>query len=116
MSGGDVHGLGNISLQVEQLLWEIADWLVAQGAKHIALLARREAPAEVVVLRATGAADARIRAAAVFGVFMIPMLYVVFQWLREWAGGKPAAPPAADAGEVSAPAAAGDGPGRAAVP
>jgi HAE1 family hydrophobic/amphiphilic exporter-1 len=29
-------------------------------------------------------------AAAVFGVFLIPMLYVVFQWMREKAGWRPA--------------------------
>jgi len=30
-------------------------------------------------------------AAAVFGIFLIPMLYVVFQRVQEWRGGKPAA-------------------------
>lgn len=29
-------------------------------------------------------------AASLFGIFMIPMLYVVFQWMREKAGWKPA--------------------------
>jgi HAE1 family hydrophobic/amphiphilic exporter-1 len=31
-------------------------------------------------------------AASVIGVFVIPMLYVVFQWLRERVARKPAAP------------------------
>jgi HAE1 family hydrophobic/amphiphilic exporter-1 len=39
-------------------------------------------------------------AAAVIGVFVIPMLYVVFQWLRERTGWRPA--PAADAPPASA--------------
>jgi len=30
-------------------------------------------------------------AAAVFGIFVIPMLYVVFQWLRERFAPKPSA-------------------------
>jgi len=33
-------------------------------------------------------------AAALIGVFLIPMLYVVFQWLRERVGRRPAAAPA----------------------
>ena len=28
-------------------------------------------------------------AASIFGIFIIPMLYVVFQQLREWAGAAP---------------------------
>ena len=45
-------------------------------------------------------------AAAVIGVFVIPMLYVVFQWLREKTGWKPAAD------EPSSPAAPQPGPGK----
>ncbi len=41
-------------------------------------------------------------AAALLGVFLIPMLYVVFQWLREKVGRRPAAAPAAS--EEGAPA------------
>ncbi len=44
-------------------------------------------------------------AAAVIGVLVIPMLYVVFQWLREKTGWKPAAD------EPGSPAAAQPGPG-----
>jgi HAE1 family hydrophobic/amphiphilic exporter-1 len=37
--------------------------------------------------------------ASAIGIFLIPMLYVVFQTMREWSkrrfGGMPAAPPAA---------------------
>ena len=44
-------------------------------------------------------------AASLIGVFLIPMLYVVFQWLREKA--KPAlAPHAGQPGEAEAPSAA----------
>jgi HAE1 family hydrophobic/amphiphilic exporter-1 len=32
-------------------------------------------------------------ASAIFGVFVIPMLYVVFQWLRERVGGGPKVAP-----------------------
>src|SRR3546814_13218976 len=32
-------------------------------------------------------------ASALLGIFLIPMLYVVFQWLREKTGWKPAHPP-----------------------
>jgi hydrophobe/amphiphile efflux-1 (HAE1) family protein len=45
-------------------------------------------------------------AAAVIGVLVIPMLYVVFQWLREKTGWKPAAD------EPSSPAALQPGPGK----
>jgi HAE1 family hydrophobic/amphiphilic exporter-1 len=34
-------------------------------------------------------------AAAVFGIFLTPMLYVVFQWLRERVGRRPEVAPAA---------------------
>jgi HAE1 family hydrophobic/amphiphilic exporter-1 len=39
--------------------------------------------------------------AAIFGVFVIPMLYVVFQWMREKVSGAPA--PAAAPGHGPAP-------------
>jgi HAE1 family hydrophobic/amphiphilic exporter-1 len=44
-------------------------------------------------------------AAAMFGVFMIPMLYVVFQWLRERVGRAPEPTPAAHGAPASEPSA-----------
>ena len=43
--------------------------------------------------------------ASLFGIFLIPMLYVVFQWLRERVKRRPAAEPAPAAGEQGRPAA-----------
>src|SRR5437667_7223804 len=40
-------------------------------------------------------------AAALFGIFVIPMLYVVFQWLRERTGSSAAPAPAPQSGEAS---------------
>ncbi|WP_340116123.1 multidrug efflux RND transporter permease subunit [Pelagibius sp. 7325] len=57
----------------------------------------------LVIAEGAGAASRRAVGTAVFGgmiaasligIFFIPMLYVVFQWLREKAGGKPAPTPA----------------------
>jgi HAE1 family hydrophobic/amphiphilic exporter-1 len=54
----------------------------------------------LVIAQGAGAASRRavgtpvfagMLAAAVFGVMLIPMLYVVFQWMREKTGWKPAA-------------------------
>jgi hypothetical protein len=42
-------------------------------------------------------------AAAVFGVFTIPMLYVVFQQTREWVGGAPKPAPVAVEPKAGAP-------------
>jgi hydrophobic/amphiphilic exporter-1 (mainly G- bacteria), HAE1 family len=47
-------------------------------------------------------------AASIFGIFVIPMLYVVFQWLRERATGSVKAAPATGAEALSA---AGETPG-----
>ena len=46
--------------------------------------------------------------AAVFGVFVIPMLYVVFQWMREKVGGAPEPAPADGHGPAPEQAAARD--------
>src|SRR5882672_3902291 len=55
--------------------------------------------APLVIAQGAGAASRRavgtpvfggMLAAAIFGIFFIPMLYVVFQWLRERAGRRPA--------------------------
>ncbi len=43
-------------------------------------------------------------AAALLGIFLIPMLYVVFQWLREKVSRQPAAAPPAAAHREEAPA------------
>jgi HAE1 family hydrophobic/amphiphilic exporter-1 len=43
-------------------------------------------------------------AAALLGVFLIPMLYVVFQWLREKVSRRPAAAPMPAAHHEEAPA------------
>jgi HAE1 family hydrophobic/amphiphilic exporter-1 len=46
-------------------------------------------------------------AASLVGIFLIPMLYVVFQWLREKATSKPApAPRGEQPGLADAPSAA----------
>jgi HAE1 family hydrophobic/amphiphilic exporter-1 len=44
-------------------------------------------------------------AAAIFGIFIIPMLYVVFQWLRERVSGAPEPTPAAHGAPASQPSA-----------
>jgi HAE1 family hydrophobic/amphiphilic exporter-1 len=43
-------------------------------------------------------------AASLVGIFLIPMLYVVFQWLRERARRAPAAPAEPAAAEARSPA------------
>ena len=42
----------------------------------------------------TEAKRANHGAASLFGIFVIPMLYVVFQWLREWAAPQASRPEA----------------------
>src|SRR6266481_381540 len=55
----------------------------------------------VPVLRSVSVAALGAIGAALFGIFVIPMLYVVFQWLRERTGSSAAPVPAPQAGDGS---------------